>query len=60
MEFKALEDDRTLVTINEKGWRSDEDGLKSSYGNCEGWTQMLCALKGWMEHGINLRDGFYQ
>jgi len=60
MEFKSLEDGRTLVTISERGWHSDEDGLKSSYGNCEGWTQMLCALKAWIEHGINLREGFYR
>jgi len=25
----------------------------------EGWTGMLAALKVWMEHGINLREGFY-
>ena len=60
MEFKSLDDGRTLVTINERGWRTDEEGLKSSYGNCEGWTQMLCSLKAWIEHGINLREGFYR
>ena len=48
------------MTINERGWRTDEEGLKSSYGNCEGWTQMLCSLKAWIEHGINLREGFYR
>lgn len=60
MTFEALEDDRTLVTISEGGWRQDEAGLKASYGNCEGWTQMLCSLKAWIEHGINLREGFYR
>ena len=60
MEFKALEDGRTLVTIAEQGWREDEAGLKASYGNCEGWTQMLCSLKLWVEHGINLREGYYK
>jgi len=60
MEFESLEDGRTLITINESGWRSDEAGLKSSYGNCEGWMQMLCSLKAWMEYGINLREGFYK
>ncbi|HTN59974.1 MAG TPA: ATPase, partial [Devosia sp.] len=34
--------------------------LKASFGNCEGWTGMLCALKVYIEHGINLRDGFYK
>lgn len=60
MEFKSLEDGRTLVTISEGGWRETEAGLKASYGNCEGWTHVLCALKMWLEHGINLREGFYK
>lgn len=34
-------------------------GATSAFGNCEGWTGMLVALKAWVEHGINLRDGFY-
>lgn len=59
MRFEALEDGRTLVTISEAGWRETPGALKASYGNCEGWTQMLCALKGWLEHGVNLREGFY-
>jgi uncharacterized protein YndB with AHSA1/START domain len=60
MRFEALDDGRTLVTIAEEGWRETEKGLRGSYGNCEGWTGMLCALKLWLEHGINLRDGFYR
>jgi len=59
MSFEALKDGRTLVTIHEEGWRETPGAIKASYGNCEGWTQMLCALKGWLEHGVNLRDGFY-
>ncbi|HEV2567338.1 SRPBCC family protein [Sphingomonas sp.] len=60
MAFAPLDDGRTLVTISEQGWRESEQGLAGSYGNCEGWTQMLCALKAWLEHGINLRQGFYK
>jgi uncharacterized protein YndB with AHSA1/START domain len=60
MEFEALEDGRTLVAISEEGWRETEGGLKASYGNCMGWSQMLCALKVWLEHGINLREGMYK
>lgn len=60
MAFSALEDNRTLVTISESGWRRTPGGLKSSYGNCEGWTGMLCAMKVYLEHGINLREGFYK
>lgn len=59
IEFDELDDGRTLVTIAEEGWRDSDPGRKASYGNCEGWTGMLCAMKVWLEHGINLRDGFY-
>ena len=61
MTFAPLDDDtRTLVTIAEEGWRETGTGLKASYGNCMGWSQMLCALKVWVEHGINLREGMYR
>ncbi|HVE95254.1 MAG TPA: SRPBCC family protein [Acidimicrobiales bacterium] len=60
IEFEALDDSRTLVTIAEEGWRETTAGQQASYGNCEGWTGMLCAMKMWLEHGINLRDGFYK
>ena len=60
IEFAPLDHDtRTLVTIAEEGWRETPGGLKGSYGNCMGWSQMLCALKAWLEHGINLREGMY-
>ena len=60
MEFEPKGDDRTLVTIAEEGWRETERGLQGSYCNCQGWAQMLCAMKAWLEHGINLREGFYK
>jgi uncharacterized protein YndB with AHSA1/START domain len=60
MTFKGLEDGRTLVEIAEEGWRETEGALQASYGNCMGWSQMLCALKVWLEHGINLRAGMYK
>jgi uncharacterized protein YndB with AHSA1/START domain len=59
MNFEPLDDDATLVTIAESGWLHGEAGLKKSYVNCEGWAQMLCCMKAFLEHGINLRDGFY-
>lgn len=60
MAFEPLEDGRTLVTISEEGWRETATGLKASYGNCGGWMQMLCALKAWLEHGVNLREGMFR
>ncbi len=58
--FEALDNARTLVTISEAGRRETPGGLKASYGNCEGWTGMLCAMKIWLEHGVVLRQGFYK
>jgi uncharacterized protein YndB with AHSA1/START domain len=60
MRFEDLGDGRTLVSIAEAGWRPTQTGLKASYGNCMGWSQMICAMKMWVEHGINLRDGMYR
>ncbi|MDC9825476.1 SRPBCC family protein [Devosia sp. ZB163] len=60
MTFEALEDGRTLVTITETGWGETQKGLDSAIGNTEGWTGMLCAMKAFLEHGINLREGFYR
>lgn len=59
-EFEPIDDGaRTLVTITESAWKPTEGGAASAFGNCSGWTGMLAALKVWVEHGINLREGFY-
>src|SRR5687768_2664976 len=44
-KFEALDANSTKVMVNESGWKFDEKQLKASYGNCMGWSQMLCALK---------------
>lgn len=60
-EFEPIDDGaRTLVTITEGAWLASDGGAKAAFGNCEGWTGMLAALKMWVEHGINLREGFYK
>lgn len=60
-EFEAVDDGaRTLVTITEASWQATPNGAKQAFGNCQGWTGMLAALKVWLEHQINLRDGFYR
>ncbi|SJM69812.1 SRPBCC domain-containing protein [Gulosibacter sp. 10] len=60
-EFEPIDDDtRTLITITETSWRATVDGAKAAFGNCEGWVGMLAALKAWVEHGVNLREGFYR
>ena len=60
MNFEPLEDGATLVTIAETGWREDAKAVGRSYLNCEGWTQMLCCMKAYLEYGINLREGYYR
>lgn len=60
-EFEPLDgDSRTLITITESSWRATSEGAEAAFNNCEGWTGMLAALKAWLEHGINLREGFYR
>ena len=61
MTFASLDEDtRTLVTIGEASWNETPTGLKASYGNCMGWTQMLACLKAYVEHDINLREGTFR
>ena len=59
INFEALSENNTKVTIAESGWSETDEGLKASYGNCMGWSQMLAAMKAYVEYGINLRQGFY-
>jgi len=59
MTFEAIAGGETLVRVAEGGWRETPRGLKDSYDNCYGWTQMLCCLKGHLEHGVDLRKGFF-
>ena len=60
MTFTSVEDGRTKVEVAETGWSDSDAGVKASYGNCMGWSQMLAALKAWKDHGINLREGAYK
>lgn len=55
MTFEASDDGATVVSISEEGWKTDEPGLKASHENCGGWMHMIMCLKGWLEHGVDLR-----
>lgn len=57
MVFKPVQGDATMVQISESGWRDTPKGLESSYNNCGGWMHMMVCLKGYLVHGINLREG---
>jgi uncharacterized protein YndB with AHSA1/START domain len=57
MHFKPLDANATMVQIRESGWRDTPKGLETSHGNAGGWMHMMCCMKGYLEHGINLRAG---
>ena len=58
--FEPLDDASTKVRISESGWKNEtQESLDESYSHCQGWTQMLCCMKAWLEHGINLRAFFF-
>ncbi|MGP6173787.1 SRPBCC domain-containing protein [Corynebacterium sp. A21] len=60
-EFVPIDEDtRTKVIITEGSWQPTEAGARDAFGNSMGWTGMLAAMKVWLEHGINLREGFYK
>jgi uncharacterized protein YndB with AHSA1/START domain len=59
-DFEGLEDGRTLVTITEEGWAETPKGNQQALRNTEGWTGCLLAMKVWLEHGFNIREGLYK
>src|SRR6266542_5657786 len=59
ISFEPLNENETLVKIVEGKWRSTEGGLQGSYQSCQGWMQMSCCLKAFLEYGINLRKGSF-
>ena len=60
MTFEALDRHSTLVKIKETGWKNQiQKSLDESYSHCEGWMQMLCCLKVYLELGKNLREFFF-
>jgi uncharacterized protein YndB with AHSA1/START domain len=58
--FESLGEDSTMIKISESGWTNEEQtSLDESYSNCQGWTQMLCSLKAYLEYDKNLREFYY-
>lgn len=55
LELEPLEDGSTMLSISERGWSTDESGLKASHENCSGWTHAAMCLKAFVEHGIDMR-----
>jgi uncharacterized protein YndB with AHSA1/START domain len=60
ISFESIGDDSTLIKISESGWtNNDQASLDESYSNCQGWTQMICSLKTYLEYDKNLREFYY-
>jgi uncharacterized protein YndB with AHSA1/START domain len=59
IKFEKDGPSETIVRISESGWQENQEELNRSYGNCMGWSQMLSALKAYVEYGIDLRKGAY-
>jgi len=47
----------TVVHVKESGWPADAEGIANCVQQTQGWMHMLCCLKAYLEHGINLRKG---
>lgn len=46
----------SIVKVNETGWSPDYEGIARCLEQMQGWMNMLCCLKAYVEHGINLRE----
>ena len=57
MIFAPIDAENTLVQISESGWPETQEGLAACAGNAGGWMHMMASMKGYLEYGINLREG---
>jgi uncharacterized protein YndB with AHSA1/START domain len=57
MQLEPRGNDATFVTINEACWPMDAAGVKRALGQTAGWTDFVCCMKAYLQHGINLRLG---
>jgi uncharacterized protein YndB with AHSA1/START domain len=55
--LEARDHDATLVDINEAAWPMNQEGVRCALGQTQGWTDFLCCMKAFLQHGINLRVG---
>jgi len=47
----------TIVSIHEAGWPLDPQGVRRALEQTRGWTDFLCCMKAYLQHGIKLRRG---
>ncbi|MFL5728691.1 MAG: SRPBCC domain-containing protein [Cytophagaceae bacterium] len=60
MTLTVRAENKTLVTVTEKGGMNNEAGIGWLKRNTEGWANFLACLKAYMEYGINLRKGAFE
>jgi uncharacterized protein YndB with AHSA1/START domain len=51
-EFKRVKG-KTEIRIYEAGWKHDH--IDRAFDHCGGWTEWLCGLKVYLQHGIDQR-----
>jgi uncharacterized protein YndB with AHSA1/START domain len=59
LTFTALNDESTLLKIEEGPIMTDEEGVITYGRQTEGWANFLACLKAYVEYGINLRKGAF-
>ena len=57
MELVPEDDGSTTVKVTEGSWDFDRAGVAKLAGQTQGWMHMLCCMKAYLDHGINLRKG---
>ncbi|MGI9516968.1 MAG: SRPBCC domain-containing protein, partial [Pirellulaceae bacterium] len=56
IEINGETDKTTAIQVTESGWPRDAEGTERCLQQMQGWVHMLCCLKAYLEHGINLRE----
>tara|TARA_R110002012_G_scaffold113174_1_gene259158 strand:- start:296 stop:733 length:438 start_codon:yes stop_codon:yes gene_type:complete len=59
IKLEKLQDNSTLVRVNENGKELNDDNLKWALENSGGWANFLACMKAYLEYGIQLRKGAF-
>jgi hypothetical protein len=57
IQLRADDPNITAVTINERKFPMDQEGVNRAMGQTAGWTYTFACLKAYQQFGINLRFG---
>ena len=57
LELEEITGGETIVKVSEDGWPRDDEGTARALQQMQGWVNMLCCMKAYLEFGINLRTG---